>query len=500
MAGGPSHSRPIPSRRVQVLSTPATRPRVVAPLAIVAFAALLRFVFLDDQSYWLDEAITVQTVHLDFSQMLDRVYDNESTPPLYYAVAWLWAKLFGTGEVGLRSLSALAGTAFVGVAYLTARKLVSERAGLFVAGLASVSPLLVYYSQEARSYPLLMLLAALSLLGFAYAREEPTGRALAGWALASALAIASHYYAFFLVLVEAVWLAVLFRRRAVPAIVAVAAVGLALLPLALHQRGLDLANYLRDISLAGRLARVPKQFLVGFEGPVELGFAVAAGVLALTGVLLALRANRHERSGAFVAAVLALTALLLPLPIDPDTFGTRNSLAVWLPATIVVATGFAAVRRRGVGLALALALCAIAFATTFVVNTNQTYGREDWRGAAEAIGPPPPGGRIVVVNPSEGAIPLSLYLPGLRKLPPGGAAVREVVAIGVDPGGPGSDAPPPRPDPPFPPPRPMGLIRLDFAPGYSVAIFRSPRPVRLSPRSVPPLAPFAPAERFLQRP
>ena len=88
MAGVSSHGRAIPSRRVQVLSTPATRPRVVAPLAIVAFAALLRFVFLDDQSYWLDEAITVRTLELDFSQMLDRVYDNESTPPLYYVVAW----------------------------------------------------------------------------------------------------------------------------------------------------------------------------------------------------------------------------------------------------------------------------------------------------------------------------------------------------------------------------------------------------------------------------
>ncbi len=135
-----------------------------------------------------------------------------------------------------------------------------------------------------------------------------------------------------------------------------------------------------------------------------------------------------------------------------------------------------------------------------MVNTNETYGREDWRGAAEAIGPPPPGGRIVVVNPSEGEIPLGLYLRGLMKLPPGGASVREVVAIGVDPGGPGSDAPPPRPDPPFPPPRPMGLVRLDFAPGYSVAIFRSPQPVRLTARKLPPLAPFAPAERFLQRP
>ena len=485
---------------MQVLSTPAKRPVVVAPLAILALAALLRFAFLDAQSYWLDEAVAVDTLDRSFSGMLDRVYDNESTPPLYYVVGWLWVKVAGTGEFGLRSLSAIAGTAFVGVAYLTGRKLVSQRAGLIVAALAAVSPLLVYYSQEARSYPLLMLFGGLSLLGFAHAREEPTAKALAGWAGASALALASHYYALFLVAGEAIGLLVLHRRRAIPAVAGVVAVGLALMPLALHQRNLDLANYLRDTSLGGRLARVPKQFLVGFEGPAEAVLAGAAGLLALAGVLFAFRAGRRERGGALVAGALALAALLLPLPVDPDTFGVRNSLAAWLPAAIVVAAGFATARPRWLGIALATALCGIGLFTTLVVNVNEKYGREDWRGAAESVGPPPPGGRIVVVNPSEGELPLGIYLRGLRELPPQGATVSEVVAVAVDPGGPGSEKPPPRPDPPFSPPRPMGLVRLDYAPGYSVAIFRSPRPVRLTERQLPPLAPLEPANRFLQRP
>jgi 4-amino-4-deoxy-L-arabinose transferase-like glycosyltransferase len=485
---------------VQVLSTPAKRPLVVAPLAILALAAFLRFWFLDGQSYWLDEAVTVDTLHRSFPGMLHRVFDNESTPPLYYVLAWLWVKLTGTGEFGLRSLSAISGTAFVGVAYLAGRKLVSERAGLIVAALAAVSPLLVYYSQEARAYGLLMLFGGLSLLGFAHAREEPTTRALAGWAVASALALASHYYALFLVAGEAIGLIALHRRRALPAVSGVALVGLALLPLALHQRNLDLANYLRDTSLGGRIARVPKQFLIGYEGPAEAVLAGAAGLLALGGVVFAVRAGPRARGGALVAGVLALAALLLPLPVDPDTFGVRNSLAAWLPAAIVVGAGFAVARPRWLGVVLTAALAAIGLFTTIVVNGNRKYGREDWRGAARSVGRPPPGGRIVVINPSEGALPLGLYLHGLRKLPPGGATVTEVVAVAVDPGGPGSEKPPPRPEPPFPPPKPMGLVRGDYAPGYSVAIFRSPRPIRLTARQLPPLAPFEPADRFLQRP
>ena len=42
--------------------------------------------------------------------MLHSVRVDETTPPLYFVVAWLWAKLFGAGEIGLRSLSAALGT------------------------------------------------------------------------------------------------------------------------------------------------------------------------------------------------------------------------------------------------------------------------------------------------------------------------------------------------------------------------------------------------------
>ena len=95
---------------------------------------------------------------------------TESTPPLYYSVAWAWARVFGYGEVGLRSLSALAGVALIPVVYGAGAKLVSRRAGVIVAALAACSPLLIWYSQEARSYELLALLTGVSLLAFAYAR------------------------------------------------------------------------------------------------------------------------------------------------------------------------------------------------------------------------------------------------------------------------------------------------------------------------------------------
>ena len=55
-------------------------------------------------------------VRLGLGPMLRTIPRTESTPPLYYVLAWVWTHVFGSGEFGLRSLSALAGagTVFLG--------------------------------------------------------------------------------------------------------------------------------------------------------------------------------------------------------------------------------------------------------------------------------------------------------------------------------------------------------------------------------------------------
>src|SRR4051812_46831077 len=193
---------------------------LIALAALVALGAALRFSTLGLQSYWYDEAVTVGIVRMDFGGMVSAVYHHESTPPLYYVLAWMWCKAFGTGEVGLRSLSAVFGTASIPVFYAAARELVSREVGLAVAVLAAFNPLLVWYSQEGRAYALLALLGGLSLLFFARALQKGKGRALAWWALFSGLALLTHYFAVFLVAPEAAWLVWRRRDRAVAAGVA----------------------------------------------------------------------------------------------------------------------------------------------------------------------------------------------------------------------------------------------------------------------------------------
>ncbi|MDQ3935452.1 MAG: glycosyltransferase family 39 protein, partial [Actinomycetota bacterium] len=256
----------------------ANRTTVAALAGVIAAAAALRFSTLDLQSFWVDEGATVQLLRRDLAGLLDGIPITEKTPPLYYVLAWLWTRPFGTGEVGVRSLSALAGVLTVPVVFALARELVSERAGLIAAALVAVNPLLVWYSQEARAYALLVLFAALAALYCARAAgERARARDVLWWALFSALALATHYAAMFVVAPLALWLVLRHpaRGRALAAVAGVAAASLALLPLAIDQSGNPGSNFIAGIALTTRVAQLPKQFLLGYDAPLVVALTVA---------------------------------------------------------------------------------------------------------------------------------------------------------------------------------------------------------------------------------
>jgi len=411
-------------------------PAVVAVAVLTVLAAVVRFYRIGHQGFWFDEANTALLVHFSPGKMLGLIPQTESTPPLYYCVAWVWARVFGYGEAPLRSLSAVCGVLLVPVVYAAGAKLVSRRAGLIAAALATCSPLLIWYSQEARSYQMLALLSAASLLAFAYARVSPTPRVLAAWVVASALALATHYYAVLAVVPEAIWLLALHRRRR-PVQIAFALVGLCglgLIPLAISQHGTGKGNWIHSSPFLRRLGQLVPQFAAGFDGPAHAVFepvAIAVAVLAL--VLLLTRSAAEPRRGALVAGGLALAGFVLSLilvAVGFDDLLTRNMLALWAACALLVAGGLAVPRPRFVGDAGAIALCVMGLVTAGGVAFDRSLERPDWRVVASALGHAPPGGRVILLQHYKDLLPLSLYTPGLKFWRGGGAVtVRELDVV-----------------------------------------------------------------------
>src|SRR5919201_1687111 len=449
--------------------------------ALTALAAILRFSTLHVQSFWFDEAVTVQLVRGSFGHMLSSIGGSESTPPLYYAVVWVWSRVFGHGEVGLRSLSALAGTAFVVVAYLAGKELASRRVAVVIAALAAVNPLLIWYSQEARSYSLLALFAGLSFWLFARLLREQRDSTLVWWTVASALAIATHYFAAFVVVPEAVWLILRARdcRRPLLATLALVAVGGALLPLLLRQRRLDLTSFITQSSLAKRVVQVAKQFVVGYSSPAQT-VVVVLGALAIAvalGLVFA-RLVERERRAAKLAAVIGVVAVGIPVLLailGADYLDTRNVLGAWLPLMLVPAVGLGCRHAGRTGLATTAGLCAIGLFVTVAVWANPAYQRENDRGAARALGPHTLP-RAILVTPASASVPLGIYVGSFSPAP---CPVREVdlVAMAARSGTFASAKPPPRAAPSRQPPAAgFRLVEQRYTRTYTLLRYRSATP------------------------
>jgi 4-amino-4-deoxy-L-arabinose transferase-like glycosyltransferase len=366
---------------------------------LIALGLAVRFASLGVQSYHHDEVITAaRVISGDFGDMLRQVKESESNPPLYYVLSWGWAKAFGTGEVGLRSLTALIGAATVPVAYLTGRELASNRAGLIAAAIVALNPMLIWYSQEARSYALLVFFGALALLFFVRALHRGQGRDLVLWAVASALALCSHYFAVFAVAIQAVWLLVALRsrwRQVLPALALVFAVGLALLPLISAQINPTHIGWIDHSPLSTRLLDTGVSFLAGETGhviaepPREHYGLIPAALIVVALLLVALRGSSRQKRGAALGLTVGLGVVLLAsgaVLAGKDYIVERNLLPALVPLALVAALGFAADGARRFGLACAVLLCAYWLAFDVYVTRTANLQRPDFRDLAEQLG------------------------------------------------------------------------------------------------------------------
>jgi mannosyltransferase len=468
----------------------------LALIAITAVAAAVRFIALGRQSFWVDETVTATLVSKSFIQMLTALPHSESTPPLYYVVAWSWSRIFGSGEATLRSLSAVFGTLTVPVAFAVARRLVSERTGWGVAAIAAVSPLLVWYSQEARAYSLFVMLGALSLLFFARALDERSPSALVWWVATSALAVLTHYFALFLVAAEAAALLYYCKRRSTyAATAAIAAVATAVLPLAAYQAKYGSSSWIRFLDLRFRIEETLGQLLVPSHPRIWAGAGVpehahtwwplAIVLLALGGAATVLLDGARQKRGVLISFYLGGVAVAAPIVVSlaasllvsgrGDVFLFRNVICAWLPLTIVVVAGLTAPRAGAAGIAAVAGLWVASLTVLIVNSTTSHLQRDDWRLLARSIHGQ---GHAVVLSPSWEVAALGYYEP-LLVTPTRNLPVREIDIL-VRRWSPSYSLPVRA----FVPPRQFRKVEVRTLQNWELTIFRAPKAVVVSPEQL----------------
>ena len=153
--------------------------RTVEILGAVALTVVM-LAFAGRQGFWYDEAYTAAVVQLPYGEFMDEIRANDQGFWLYYVAAKGWSLLFGTSEVGLRSLSIVAHVTATLVTWRILHARLGLRSALVGTTLILTSAMLVNLAFTARGYALLEL-GIVSLLALQLRVVERGSRAAWRW-------------------------------------------------------------------------------------------------------------------------------------------------------------------------------------------------------------------------------------------------------------------------------------------------------------------------------
>ena len=386
-------------------------------LLILLVAFLLRVHHLDVQSLWYDEGVTARVAQMPLSQML-RWTANDIQPPLYYLLLGGWLRLLGpwAGTIAwlMRFFSASFGLLLIPLMGLLGKRLWDRCAGLLGALLVAMSPLMVYYSQEARMYAMLIFLVTLSawwvvmLLqhsshknAMAQKGDEKKRLGYLGlYALTGLAAMYTHYFAAFALLALALyWAHVWIRESRNPRALAGFgfANGLILLgfapwaPAMLHRLRVDSSYWSGRLKMGEALMHALETFTTGatevFREEAARAWLPWFGLAAL--LWLAALWMRHRRGSQRPLALLLHWLLLPPIFIlllasHTPKFNPRYLLTSWPAWALLMAGGAATLwrphhwLRPNLPSRLKQASRGLAVITLLLVITVSAMGLDNW--------------------------------------------------------------------------------------------------------------------------
>lgn len=161
------------SSPMQRLPHPTGRGKALIGIGLLCLMAFsLRTHRLDASALWNDEGLSLYRAHAPWSEILrgsivlrglHPIETIDNHPPLYFVLLKTWIALAGDSEFALRFPSVFASILLIPLVWATWKRLKNFTAAWMAAILLAVSPLYLWYGQEARMYTLLALESAILL-------------------------------------------------------------------------------------------------------------------------------------------------------------------------------------------------------------------------------------------------------------------------------------------------------------------------------------------------
>lgn len=192
------------------------RPRfdwVFAGVALLIYVVLALY-NLAAGSIWFDEAFSSYIIQFNFIDIA-RYTATDVHPPFYYWLLKIWTSLFGTTELGLRSMSIFFGLIAAVFGYLWTRRTFGRRAALIGLSILALSPLFIRYSQEARMYTLSAAIVFAATYVMTLALETKKRKLWIWYGVLVSLGMWTHYFTALAWIAHWVWRAIVLWRTGV---------------------------------------------------------------------------------------------------------------------------------------------------------------------------------------------------------------------------------------------------------------------------------------------
>lgn len=409
-----------------------SRTQAVA-VGVLTLAALVLHITQLHQTLFGDEVLAYREIagH-SLSQVVHTVATGfESSPPLFFILAWFSAKL-GDPTVWIRLPTLVFGAATIPVVYLIAKETIGGRAGVVAAAIIALSPYATYYGVEARPYATTEFFVALSTLALLRAVRTDKTWWWVGYAVAAAAAAYSHYTAIFVLVVQGVWALWMCRHRLGHCVAASAGAVVLYIPWlpSLHGSALGAYAIVEPFTTHNVVTDLMRPIAgypyAGIDTiPTIPGLAIL-WLAALTGVWALGRRYRSQRSeaapshaaaaqlphnlGLLVAMALAAPVLLLLYSILGTDIWLARNLYVSAPAgALVLAALLTAPAARASAFVIFLVLATLLVGTVRAVSHH--FQRPQYRVAAQYIDRTGVPGEPVIdyLSPLDGAIQVEMH-------------------------------------------------------------------------------------------
>ncbi len=157
------------------LASPDKPWRYLPALILIMIAGLsLRLPNLNE-SLWNDEIWSTRVLIGSLSSLFHTTI-GDLHPPIYQLFMFAWIRLFGDSELSVRTPPFFCGILAILLVYAFASRVFDNKTGLLASFLLAVSPAHIWYSQEARSYSMLLSFLLLSLLAYLKLKEPEPNR------------------------------------------------------------------------------------------------------------------------------------------------------------------------------------------------------------------------------------------------------------------------------------------------------------------------------------